>query len=93
MRIYTHCYKFYSEEDKHIAVNRLSIGEAELYSKEQIKKKLIYEDSELLQFEFLWLCLSCIIPTVSTDNFLTPILVSEWIFCFCRNLILHQNKK
>ena len=38
MRIYTHCHKFYSEEDKHIAVNRLSIGEAELYSKEQIKK-------------------------------------------------------
>ena len=28
MRNYTHCCKFYSEEDKHIAVNQLSIGEA-----------------------------------------------------------------
>ena len=31
---YTHCCKFYSEEDKHIAVNRLSIAEAGIYSKE-----------------------------------------------------------
>ena len=32
------CCKFYSEENKHIAVNRLLIGEAELYSKEHMKK-------------------------------------------------------
>ena len=31
---YTHCCKFYSEEDKHITVNRLSIAEAGIYSKE-----------------------------------------------------------
>ena len=30
MRNYTHCYKFYLEEDKHIAVNGLSNGEAGL---------------------------------------------------------------
>ena len=34
--------KFYSEEDKHIAVNRLSITEGELYSKEHIKNVYIY---------------------------------------------------
>ena len=33
--------KFYSEENKHIAVNRLSIGEAELYSKKYIRKVYI----------------------------------------------------
>ena len=34
---YTHCCKFYSEEDKHIAVNRLSIAEAGIYPKEHNK--------------------------------------------------------
>ena len=33
--------KFYSEEVKHIAVNRLSIAEAELYSKEHIQNVYI----------------------------------------------------
>ena len=37
-----YCFKFYSEEDKHIAVNCFSIAEAELYSKEHIKKIYIY---------------------------------------------------
>ena len=37
-----YCLKFYSEEDKHIAVNRFSIAEAELYSKEHIKYIYIY---------------------------------------------------
>ena len=40
MRNYTHFCKFYSEEDKHLAVNCLSIGEAGLYSKEHTKKKV-----------------------------------------------------
>ena len=34
-------FKFYSEEVKHIAVNRLSIAEAELYSKEHIQNVYI----------------------------------------------------
>ena len=33
----SYCCKFYSEEDKYIAVNHFSIAEAELYSKEHIK--------------------------------------------------------
>ena len=37
----SYCFKFYSEEDKHIAVNRFSIAEAELYSKEHIKNVYI----------------------------------------------------
>ena len=37
----SYCCKFYSEEDKHIAVNRFSIAEAELYSKELIKNVYI----------------------------------------------------
>ena len=36
------CSKFYSEEVKHMAVNRFSVAEAELYSKEQIKNVYIY---------------------------------------------------
>ena len=33
--------KFYSEEDKNIAINRFSIAEAELYSKKHIKNVYI----------------------------------------------------
>ena len=36
----THCCQSYSQEVKHIAVNRLSIGEAGKYSKEHTKKKV-----------------------------------------------------
>ena len=39
MRNYTHSPTFFSEDDKHIAVNRLSVGEAGLLSKEHTKKK------------------------------------------------------
>ena len=39
MRNYTHSPTFFSEDDKHIPVNRLSIGEAGLLSKEHTKKK------------------------------------------------------
>ena len=38
----SYCSKFYSEEVKYIAVNRFSIAEAELYSKEHIKNVYIY---------------------------------------------------
>ena len=34
----SYCCKFYSEEDKHIAVNRLSFGVATFCSKEHTKK-------------------------------------------------------
>ena len=37
--IYTHCCKSYSEKEEHIAVNRLSSGEAGSYSKKHTKKK------------------------------------------------------
>ena len=37
--IYTHSHKSYSEKEKHIAVNRLSSGEAGPYSKKHTKKK------------------------------------------------------
>ena len=37
----SYCCKFYSEEDKLIAVNRFSIAEAELYSEEHIKNVYI----------------------------------------------------
>ena len=33
----SYCCKFYSEEDKNTAINRFSITEAELHSKEHIK--------------------------------------------------------
>ena len=38
----SYCCQFYSEENKHIAINCFSIAEAELYSKEHIKNVYIY---------------------------------------------------
>ena len=51
---------------------------------EKCNTSLIYFDDVIL--EIYYLC-------NSTDNFLSPIPVSDWLIFCCGNLILHQKKE